>query len=101
TKEFLEENGIKVKLHSQYTIHNKGLIIDGEKVLISSINWGENSVRRNREIGVVVEDKNIASYFEDIFWYDWNYKVEKKEGGIEIIYTLIAFLLIILRRRVK
>jgi len=101
TKEFLEENGIKVKLHSQYTIHNKGLIIDGEKVLISSINWGENSVRRNREIGVVVEDKNIASYFEDIFWYAWNYKVEKTEGGIEIFYTLIAFLLIILRRRIK
>ena len=101
TKEFLEEKGIKVKLHSQYTIHNKGLIVDGEKILISSINWGENSVRRNREIGIVIENKDIAEYFENIFWYDWNYKVEKREGGIEIFYTIFAIIFIILRRKRK
>lgn len=101
TKNFLEKNGIKVKMKKSITIHNKGIIVDGKKVLISSINWGENSVRRNREIGIIVEEPLIAQYFEEIFWYDWDYKEEKK-GGIEIIYAFIAFLLIIiLRRKIK
>ena len=32
-------------------VHNKGAIIDGDKVLISSINWGDNSILKNREMG--------------------------------------------------
>ncbi|MGB1589484.1 MAG: phospholipase D-like domain-containing protein, partial [Candidatus Poseidoniaceae archaeon] len=33
-------------------LHNKGMIIDGEIVLVSSINWGDNSILRNREMGI-------------------------------------------------
>ncbi|RZN14106.1 MAG: hypothetical protein EF812_06270 [Methanosarcinales archaeon] len=32
-------------------IHNKGVIVDNSKVLISSINWNENSAVNNREAG--------------------------------------------------
>ena len=39
-KEFLEKYGIETKLQSNLNIHNKGMIVDGRKVLISSINWG-------------------------------------------------------------
>ncbi|MEM2508778.1 MAG: phospholipase D-like domain-containing protein, partial [Candidatus Thermoplasmatota archaeon] len=51
-KDFLRN--IKVKLSDDLPIHNKGIIVD-DKVLISSINWGENSFRRNREVGIIIE----------------------------------------------
>jgi cardiolipin synthase len=52
-------------------IHNKGFIIDGEKVLISSINGTQNSVTNNREVAVLVESKQAATYFQSIFMSDW------------------------------
>ncbi|MBC7081690.1 MAG: lamin tail domain-containing protein [Thermoplasmatales archaeon] len=76
TKNFLKN--IEVKLSDFLPIHNKGMIVD-DKVLISSINWGENSFRSNREVGIIIESEEIAKYFEEIFWYDWNFKIEEKE----------------------
>lgn len=52
-------------------VHNKGVIVDGNKTLISSINWGYNSVIHNRETGVIVENEEVADFYTDIFLYDW------------------------------
>ena len=70
-------------------IHNKGLIVDGEKVLIASLNWNANSVH-NREAGVIVANDEIASFYEDVFLHDWNKSVNEKgqgenEGGTFLI----------------
>jgi len=77
TKNFLEENGIDVKfVYTNWSIfsnvHNKGLIVDNKSVLISSINWNENSVTRNREAGIIINDREVAKYYRDVFFYDWN-----------------------------
>ena len=53
-------------------LHNKGMIIDGETVLISSINWGDNSILRNREMGLAIVSENIAAVYEQSFWEDWS-----------------------------
>lgn len=58
-------------------LHSKGLIVDDNKTLISSINWGRGSVIKNREVGVIVENEDVAKYFKDVFFYDWNLKNEK------------------------
>ena len=58
-------------------IHNKGLIVDGEKVLIASLNWNANSVH-NREAGVIVANDEIASFYEGVFLHDWD--TSAKEG---------------------
>jgi len=100
TCDFLKN--IDVKLQKELNIHNKGVIVDGEKVLISSINWGENSIRRNREVGIIIESEEMAEYFEKIFWYDWNYKFEEKAGYEKIFVFaifIITFLLIYLHWR--
>ncbi len=52
--------------------HNKGVIVDRSKVLISSINWGENSARNNREAGLVIENEDVAKFYTDVFLYDWH-----------------------------
>jgi phosphatidylserine/phosphatidylglycerophosphate/cardiolipin synthase-like enzyme len=52
-------------------LHNKGLVVDGREVLVSSMNWGLGSATENREIGVVLEDPELAARFEAAFDADW------------------------------
>ena len=53
-------------------LHNKGAIVDGEHVLVSSINWGDSALIRNREMGVVLSSMAVASVYHDSWMDDWN-----------------------------
>lgn len=77
TKLYFDESGIQTKfIYSNWSIfsnvHNKGVIVDNKTVLISSINWNENSVLNNREAGIIIINENLAKYYVDVFFYDWN-----------------------------
>ncbi|HVP94926.1 MAG TPA: phospholipase D-like domain-containing protein [Methanoregulaceae archaeon] len=61
----LEENQIE-------KIHNKGVIVDSRKVLISSINWNTNSPTFNREAGVIIESPETGRYYGRAFTDDWD-----------------------------
>ncbi|RPJ54466.1 MAG: phospholipase, partial [Methanobacteriota archaeon] len=52
-------------------IHNKGVIVDGRHVLVSSINWNDNSPNFNREAGVIVSHPAAGAYFTQVFEADW------------------------------
>jgi hypothetical protein len=58
-------------------VHNKGIIVDGYKTLISSINWATGSVIYNREAGVIIENEKVARFYTEIFNYDWNLTVNE------------------------
>jgi cardiolipin synthase len=82
TKQYMESYGVKVKFISSewspfVTVHNKGMIIDNTTVLISSINWNEQSVRKNREAGILLENPEVATYYATIFISDWNLEAHK------------------------
>jgi phosphatidylserine/phosphatidylglycerophosphate/cardiolipin synthase-like enzyme len=64
-------------------IHNKGVIVDGRAVLVSSINWNANSPGFNREAGVIIEHPEIAAYYTRVFLDDWD---ATEEGGTRDIY---------------
>jgi phosphatidylserine/phosphatidylglycerophosphate/cardiolipin synthase-like enzyme len=51
--------------------HNKLVIIDGEVTLLSSINFGENAFKNNREAGMVIQSETVAEYYLSIFESDW------------------------------
>lgn len=70
-------SGMPVKLH------NKGVIVDSEAVLISSVNWNENSPQMNREAGIIAEGTGIAGYYRDVFDHDWDFtgEVATAPGG--------------------
>ena len=53
-------------------LHNKGAIIDGESVLISSINWNSNAILRNREMGIVIHNTELSQWYLSSFEEDWN-----------------------------
>jgi hypothetical protein len=52
-------------------LHNKGAVIDGRRVLISSNNWGFSSFARNRELAAILESDEVATYFSKAFGFDW------------------------------
>jgi phosphatidylserine/phosphatidylglycerophosphate/cardiolipin synthase-like enzyme len=89
TKTYLEAFGIQVRFHytnwSYFTnIHNKGMIVDNTSVLISSINWNENSVRNNREAGVIVDNTTIATFYAQVFYHDWYLTPPEFETSISL-----------------
>ncbi|WP_455392051.1 phospholipase D-like domain-containing protein [[Eubacterium] cellulosolvens] len=67
-------------------VHNKGIIVDGNKTLVSSINWATGSVLYNREAGVIIENEQVAKFFTEIFFYDWNLTVHELINGY-VLYS--------------
>ena len=53
-------------------LHNKGVIVDGELTLFSSINFGASAIIRNREMGVVIDSVEIAEFMRTSWLEDWN-----------------------------
>lgn len=52
--------------------HAKVIIVDGERISISSVNWSKGSFLANREAGVVLSSsKEAAAYVTSVFEYDW------------------------------
>jgi phosphatidylserine/phosphatidylglycerophosphate/cardiolipin synthase-like enzyme len=52
--------------------HNKLIVVDRKKVLVSSQNWSDSAVTRNREAGLLLESPDLARYYADIFQDDWD-----------------------------
>ncbi len=68
-------NNVEVRFSNQTYFgwtHNKGVIVDGDKTLISSINWSYESTHENREAGVIITHSGVANFFTQIFNWDWN-----------------------------
>jgi hypothetical protein len=53
-------------------LHNKGAIIDGESVLVGSMNWGSSAALRNREMGVLIHHNGLTAEYLASFEEDWN-----------------------------
>ncbi len=53
-------------------VHNKGVLVDGRAVFVSSMNWALASATQNREVGLILEDPAIAGTFERALWEDWD-----------------------------
>lgn len=64
-------------------IHNKGMIVDGNVTLISSINWTQNAVTNNREAALALKSPQVAAYFGQAFNQDWTRSSNSVLGGVE------------------
>ncbi|MFW9855369.1 MAG: phospholipase D-like domain-containing protein [Candidatus Thorarchaeota archaeon] len=51
--------------------HNKLVLIDDKVTLLSSINFGENAFKYNREAGIVIQSATVTNYYKSIFEEDW------------------------------
>jgi phosphatidylserine/phosphatidylglycerophosphate/cardiolipin synthase-like enzyme len=74
----LVQKGFNQKaFRQQANIHNKGIVIDGEVVLVSSANWSSDGVLRNRDAGLIIHDPDVAGYYQDVFLDDWQNRATK------------------------
>ncbi|MHA1481331.1 MAG: phospholipase D-like domain-containing protein [Candidatus Thorarchaeota archaeon] len=72
--EILTDHGIPIVWHDTrwFTAnHNKGIIVDGRIVLISSINYSDGSISKNREAGVIIEHPGVAQWYSQVYDFDW------------------------------
>ena len=67
-------NNVKI----QNNVHNKGIIVDGSAVLVSSQNWSSDGTLYNRDAGVIIYNETAAQYFQQIFLHDWNHLAIQK-----------------------
>lgn len=81
--EALQNLGFDVvnRVKIQANVHNKGIVVDGAKVLVSSQNWSTAGVLENRDAGVIVDHAGSAAYFQAIFLHDWNTLGQHKLGA--------------------
>jgi phosphatidylserine/phosphatidylglycerophosphate/cardiolipin synthase-like enzyme len=63
--------------------HNKMIIIDGVAVLVSSQNWSDFAVTKNREAGLWMPHGGIAQYFDAIFDVDWSAAFKSPDEGFD------------------
>jgi len=93
-------------------IHTKGVIVDGNSALVSSINWNENSPMNNREAGVIIRHPAAAAYYLRVFEEDWKNEYrpasqifaelpEELPKPIIAVAILLFFAGIILGKRIK
>jgi phosphatidylserine/phosphatidylglycerophosphate/cardiolipin synthase-like enzyme len=57
--------------------HNKMALVDGRGVLVSSQNWSNSAVAKNREAGVWLVHSGICRYFTRMFESDWKTALKK------------------------
>jgi phosphatidylserine/phosphatidylglycerophosphate/cardiolipin synthase-like enzyme len=69
----LVEQGVHPdSIKTQSNLHNKGFIVDGERVLVSSHNWSPDGVLRNRDAGLIIHDPEVSAYYSAVFEWDWD-----------------------------
>ncbi len=61
-------------------IHNKGMIADGKRVLVSSVNGTQNSVLNNRETALLMDSPDAAKYYGSVFNSDWSASSSLRAG---------------------
>jgi len=70
--ESLQAAGFNMKrVKVQAGCHTKGIIVDTETILLGSHNFTNQGVQYNRDASLLIRDKRIAVYYEEVFLHDW------------------------------
>ena len=70
-------NNVKI----QNNVHNKGIVVDGSAVLVSSQNWSADGTLWNRDAGVIIYHQDAAQYFQQVFLHDWAHLAAAKAAS--------------------
>ncbi|RLJ03424.1 MAG: hypothetical protein DRP11_00675 [Candidatus Aenigmatarchaeota archaeon] len=100
--EYLKRNDAKAKLLDRENIeklHAKGFVAD-DVTIISTINWSENSITRNREYALIIESDEVSGYFKKVFEHDWE---EETDNYLWLLVLVTSFLFFteIIRKRIN
>jgi len=112
----LEARCIDLASTNLLKVHTKGVVVDKHKVLVSSINWNENSPTFNRETGIIIDHPDVGAYYAFAFQSDWDGtgaggtvpgQGNKKDqdpvrlAALGIVILLLLVLLVVRKRRYR
>jgi hypothetical protein len=63
---------VESTIRRQKNCHTKGIIVDGEAVLLGSHNWTTAGTGFNRDASLIFYDREITQFYERLFKYDWD-----------------------------
>lgn len=69
-------------------VHTKGVVVDGDQVVVGSLNWNNNSLRNNREVVLLLGGEEVAGYYGRVFEADWKGGVWSITAGLLGILSL-------------
>jgi hypothetical protein len=69
----LARRGVDIgrQLRKLTNTHTKGIVVDGQRVLVGSHNWSMSGVTANRDASLLFDDPEIAAYYGAVFEVDW------------------------------
>lgn len=59
------------RIRLQNRCHNKGVLIDGQVVIVGSHNFTNAGTTANRDASMVIQHPAVFKYYEKIFLHDW------------------------------
>lgn len=68
-------------------LHVKGLIVDGDRTVVGSLNWNNHSSRENREVIVVLHGEEPGEYYGRVFRADWRGGAWRLPVGTAVVVT--------------
>ena len=68
----IKQGGVQVKEDSQYYMHAKIIVVDGQKAFVGSENISTSSLDHNRELGLIISDTNVINTLQQTFQQDWS-----------------------------
>lgn len=81
-------------------IHNKGVVVDHEHVVVGSINWNNHSLHENREVALVLTGDSVGQYYADVFASDWSTETDPQlPFGVVVAVAVAAAVAIWYGRR--
>jgi len=82
-------------------LHAKGAVVDGEHVLLGSLNWNNNSARHNREVALVLTGEAVGDYFGRVVRADWQGGRTRVVVGLALVALLAAIVAAWIGRRIE
>nr|WP_305794340.1 phospholipase D-like domain-containing protein [Halomarina rubra] len=79
-------------------IHAKGAVVDGEHVVVGSLNWNPHAARENREVALVLSGDEVGDYYGAVFASDWrgDGAVGSERVPVGALVALVAGVLVVL-----
>ncbi|MBI2893400.1 MAG: hypothetical protein HYY06_07590 [Deltaproteobacteria bacterium] len=71
-RDFLEGEGISPRWMLEYSAHVKMMLADDRIAYVGSVNMSQNSIDRNREVGLALDDDASIETLSDTFEHDWS-----------------------------
>jgi hypothetical protein len=64
--------GVAVKIQPQPYVHAKSIVADAHAFFIGSENISPTSLDKNREVGITLDNRQLAGFVESAFTRDWS-----------------------------